>query len=90
MLSVLFAGGRMRLNGRIAVLYAEDNEDSGFMLKTLLEFSGIDVLLARSVKEAFQSVQNGFLICICLTADFPTGADLSCVNDCMNSTRKCR
>lgn len=45
----------MRLNKRISVLYAEDNEDSGFMLMTLLALSDIDVLLARSVREAFQS-----------------------------------
>jgi DNA-binding response OmpR family regulator len=48
----------MKLTGRLSVLYAEDNEDSGVMLSILLGFSDIDVLLARSIEEAFQSAQN--------------------------------
>lgn len=48
----------MKLTKRLSVLYAEDNEDSGFMLSTLLGFANIDVSLVRSIKEAFQSAQN--------------------------------
>lgn len=48
----------MKLTKRLSVLYAEDNEDSGFMLSTLLGLSNIDVLLARSTKEAFQAAQT--------------------------------
>jgi len=48
----------MKLNKRLSVLYAENNEDSGRMLSTLLGFSDIDVLLARNVREAFEAAQN--------------------------------
>ena len=64
----------MKLNRQIAVLYAEDDEDSGVMLKTLLEFSGIDVLLAGSVKEAFQAAQNGYFDLYLLDDRFPDGS----------------
>lgn len=64
----------MKLNKRLSVLYAEDNEDSGFMLMTLLGLSNIDILLARSVKEAFQSAQNRHFDLFLLDSRFPDGS----------------
>jgi two-component system, OmpR family, response regulator len=64
----------MNLTKRLAVLYAEDDEDSGFMLSTLLGFSDIDVLLARSVKEAFQKAQSGHFDLFLLDSRFPDGS----------------
>lgn len=63
----------MKLTKRLSVLYAEDNEDSGFMLSALLGFSDIDVLLARSIKEAFQSAQNRHFDLYLLDNRFPDG-----------------
>ncbi|MEP6923490.1 MAG: response regulator [Pyrinomonadaceae bacterium] len=48
----------MKINNRLTILYADDNEDSCLMLKTLLGFSGIDVLCVNTVKEAFHAAQN--------------------------------
>ena len=64
----------MKLNKRLAVLYAEENEDSGFMLRTLLGLSGIDVLLACSVEDAFQKAQNGQFDLYLLDSRFPDGS----------------
>jgi two-component system, OmpR family, response regulator len=61
----------MKLTKRLSILYAEDNEDAGFMLMTLLGLSDIDVLLARSVKEAFQIAQNGNFDLYLLDNRFP-------------------
>ena len=52
-------------------MYAEDNEDAGVMLMTLLGLSDIDVLLARSVEEAFQIAQNGKFDLYLLDNRFP-------------------
>lgn len=66
----------MNLTKRLSVLYVEDNEDSGFMLSTLLGFAEIDVLLVRSVKEAFQSAQNKKFDLFLLDNKFPEGCGL--------------
>lgn len=63
----------MKLTKRLSILYAEDNEDSGLMLSTLLGFSDMDVLLARSIKEAFQSAQNKHFDLYLLDGRFPDG-----------------
>ena len=63
----------MKLNQRISVLYAEDNEDSGCMLSVLLGFSDIDVLLARSIKEAFRQAQNRHFDLYLLDGKFSDG-----------------
>jgi CheY-like chemotaxis protein len=63
----------MNLTKRLSVLYVENNEDSGFMLSTLLGFEKIDVSLVRSVKEAFQSAQNGHFDLYLLDNRFPEG-----------------
>lgn len=64
----------MKQTKRLSVLYAEDNEDSGVMLMTLLGLSDIDVWLARSVKEAFQSAQNKHFDLYLLDSIFPDGS----------------
>jgi CheY-like chemotaxis protein len=66
----------MKLTKRLSVLYAEDNEDSGFMLSTLLGFSDIDVLVAASIKEAFQSAQDKPFDLYLLDSRFTDGSGL--------------
>lgn len=66
----------MRRIKRLSVLYAEDNEDAGFMLTTLLGLSDIDVLLVRSVREAFQIAQNRHFDLFLLDSRFPDGNGL--------------
>jgi CheY-like chemotaxis protein len=66
----------MKSTKRLSVLYAEDNEDAGLMLLTLLGFSDIDVSVARSVKEAFQAAQNGHFDLYLLDNRFPEGSGL--------------
>jgi len=52
-------------------MYAEDNEDAGVMLMTLLGLSDIDVLVASSVKDALQAAQNGNFDLYLLDNRFP-------------------
>lgn len=66
----------MNLIKRLRVLYVEDNEDSGFMLSTLLGFSEIDISLVRSVKEAFLLAQNTYFDLFLLDSRFPDGSGL--------------
>ncbi|MEO7674164.1 MAG: response regulator, partial [Pyrinomonadaceae bacterium] len=42
---------------RFKVLYVDDNEDSCFMLQTLLGFSDVDVSSEHNIKSAFQSAE---------------------------------
>jgi DNA-binding response OmpR family regulator len=68
----------MKSTKRVSVLYAEYNEDAGFMLSTLLGFSDIDVLLARSIKDAFEAAQDRHFDLYLLDSRFVdgTGFDL--------------
>lgn len=66
----------MKFPNRYRVLYAEDNEDACFMLTTLLGFSGIDVLCAQTIKEAFQKAQNEDFDLYLLDSRFPEGSGL--------------
>ncbi len=61
---------------RIRILYAEDNEDAGFMLSTLLGFSDIDVSLACSVKKAFEDAQTEYFDAYLLESRFSEGCGL--------------
>jgi two-component system, OmpR family, response regulator len=63
----------MDVNKRLKVLYVEDNEDAGVMLSILLGFSNIDVSLARSVTEAFQSAESKPFDLFLLNSRFPEG-----------------
>lgn len=66
----------MKLNKRLSILYADDNEDACLMLSTLLGFSDIEVLLARSIREAFQTAQNKHFDLYLLDSRFPDGSGL--------------
>jgi DNA-binding response OmpR family regulator len=48
----------MQVPKRFRILYAENNEDAGFMLSILLGYSGIDVLPARTIAEAIREAKN--------------------------------
>lgn len=61
---------------RLSILYADDNEDACFMLSTLLGMSDIDVMPARSIKEAFQSAQSKHFDLYLLDNRFSDGSGL--------------
>lgn len=61
---------------RIRILYAENDEDAGFMLSTLLGFADIDVSLARSVKKAFEDAQTEYFDAYLLESRFSDGSGL--------------
>src|SRR5688572_15185172 len=61
---------------RIRILYAENDEDAGFMLSTLLGFADIDVSLARSVKKAFEDAQTENFDAYLLESRFSDGSGL--------------
>jgi two-component system OmpR family response regulator len=64
----------MKLTRRLSILYAEDNEDASFMLSILLGFSDIDVLPARSTREAFQAAQKRDFDLYLLNSRFSDGS----------------
>jgi len=47
----------MAVRNKFSVLYVDDDEDSCFMLQTLLGFSDVDVSPEKTVKGAFQSAE---------------------------------
>ena len=57
----------------IRVLYAEDNEDAGFMLTTLLGFSGIEATVAETIAKAWRLVQAESFDLYLLDTNFPDG-----------------
>ncbi len=63
----------MKSINRPHVLYADDDEDSCYMLSTLLGFSDIEVSSAHTVKEAFQLAQNAQFDLYLLDSRFPDG-----------------
>lgn len=64
----------MRSNKEVSVLYAENNEDCGLMLSTLLGLSGISVSVARTVKEALRSAQLNDFDLFLLDSAFSDGS----------------
>jgi len=64
----------MKKSNRVRILYAEDNKDACDMLSALLGFSDIDVLLANSIAEAFQTAQNKYFDLYLLDSRFPDGS----------------
>ncbi|HEX8735645.1 MAG TPA: response regulator [Pyrinomonadaceae bacterium] len=66
----------MKFPNRHRVLYAEDNEDACFMLSALLGFSGIDILFAHTIKEAFQEARGKHFDLYLLGSGFSDGSDL--------------
>lgn len=55
------------------ILYAEDDEDSGFVLSILLGYAGIDVSLARSIEEAVRAAKDRKFDAYLLDSRFPDG-----------------
>lgn len=64
----------MKLTKELSVLYAEDDEDSGEMLSALLGFAGINISLARTIKEAVESAQTNHFDLYLLDSRFPDGS----------------
>ena len=64
----------MKLTKRLSILYAEDNEDASNMLSALLGFSDIDVMLARSISEAFGTAQDRHFDLYLLDSRFSDGS----------------
>lgn len=66
----------MKPTNRISILYADSNEDACLMLKTLLGFSGIDVLCVTTSKAALQAVQDNNFDLYLLDSRFPDKSGL--------------
>jgi CheY-like chemotaxis protein len=66
----------LKINTRISILYADENEDGCAMLKTLLGFSGIEVVCAKTVNEAFQLSQNNHFDLYLLDSLYTDGSGL--------------
>jgi DNA-binding response OmpR family regulator len=64
----------MELAKKLSVLYAEDDEDSGLMLRALLGMAGINISLARTIKEAVESAQTNHFDLYLLDSRFPDGS----------------
>lgn len=58
------------------VLYADDNEDSRFMVTTLLGFSNIAVTTAETIAQAWQLGRGGEFDLYLLDTRFPDGSGL--------------
>lgn len=66
----------MKTLKRVRILYAEDDEDAGLMLSTLLGFADIDVSLARSVEKAFADAHTEHFDAYLLESRFSDGSGL--------------
>lgn len=61
---------------RPRVLYADDNEDSCFMLSTMLGFSDIQTTSVNTIDEALRLAQAGQFDLYLLDSRFPEGSGL--------------
>ena len=59
---------------QMRVLYAEDNEDSRFMVTTMLAFADIDVTTARTIAEAWEIGLTERFDLYLLDSRFPDGS----------------
>lgn len=66
----------MKFPNRYRVLYAEDNEDSCFMVSVMCELSGIEVVTAMTVNEAWATAQSEHFDLYLLDSRFPDGDGL--------------
>jgi len=66
----------MTFFNRHRVLYAEDNEDSCFMVSVMCELSGIEAVTAKTVAEAWQRSQTECFDLYLLDSQFPDGDGL--------------
>ena len=71
----------MRVPDRFRVLCVDDSEDSCGMLKALLGFSGIDIISANTVKEAFQLAHDKHFDLYVLANRFQVGCGLELCRD---------
>ncbi len=63
-------------NRQRRILYAEDNEDSRELVSVQCELSGIKVVTAQTVGEAWRTAQNEFFNLYLLDSRFPDGDGL--------------
>lgn len=66
----------MKFPNRYRILYAEDNEDSCFMVSTMCEFSGIEVAATKTIAEAWRLAQTERFDLYLLDSRFPDGDGL--------------
>ncbi len=66
---------------KFTVLYVDDDEDSCFMLQTLLGFSDIDVSPEHTVKGAFQSAEAKHFDLFLLASRFDIGSGFDLCRD---------
>ncbi|MBC7796804.1 MAG: response regulator [Pyrinomonadaceae bacterium] len=66
----------MKINHRLTVLYADENEDGCLMLKTLLEFSDIELVCVDSAEAAFRAAQEKDFDLYLLDTMFSDGSGL--------------
>ncbi len=67
----------MKMPEHLRVLYAEDNEDSCFMVTVMLKFADIEVTTARTVAESWQMAQADYFDLYLLDSRFPDGNGFS-------------
>lgn len=58
------------------ILYAEDNEDSCFMVSLMCEFANIEVVASKTVSDAWQAAQARHFDLYLLDSRFPDGDGL--------------
>lgn len=63
-------------NRRHRVLYAEDDEDGRDLVRIMCEMSGIEVITAKTISEAWQTAQTGHFDLYLLDSRFPDGDGL--------------
>lgn len=66
----------MKTLNRHRILYAEDNEDTCFMVSTMLGFSDIEVIIAGTIAEAWRMGQAERFDLYLLDSRFPDGSGL--------------
>lgn len=66
----------MKFPNRHRVLYAEDNEDSCFMVSTMCKLAGIEVVTTKTVTEAWRLAQSENFDLYLLDSRFPDGDGL--------------
>ena len=66
----------MNIPKYLRVLYAEDNEDAGLMVTTILEFSDIIVTTSNTIAEAWKLAQAEYFDLYLLDSNFPDGSGL--------------
>lgn len=66
----------MKNPDRYRVLYAEDNEDAGFLMIVLLAYSDIEVTVRKTVAEVWDLAQKEYFDLYLLDSRFPDGDGL--------------